>query len=397
MSDNSNYNISSRSYTMPRGLMALNFLSQTEKQIINRIIGLSAKYINKGGCTLSNGAMAETEGCTTGTVSVAISKAAWLGFVTKREDTLDRYENGNGTTAITQTRRIVMTIPDFFEYLGELWGEGYYAQNKDAREILKQVNILLAEAFKKSSKENNGVEIAINSLLSCLLTEDGIQDYLNTPKRNIFCPPKEKSLGPLIKNPSLFKFWETKVLGNQSSRKLLHGCSLHSHPQKSDGDKKEKKIDDVIPRKRRKSSEQIKEDQSISTASKNIPYNDILKSWNEIVKDTPIPTILKLTPERKTKIKSRFELLSTLSEWEDLFKKVIKIPFYCGDGDRGWICTFDYLVKNDNNIVKILESKSYDSKPKRSSQSENPHTKQSEFLNNDPGKFKNIVVEKFIS
>lgn len=396
MSNDTNYDISSRSYTIPRGLMALNFLSYSEKMIINRIIGLSAKYIDKGGCTLSNGAIAEAQECTPGTISVAISKAAWLGFVTKREDTLDKYENGNGTTSITQTRRIVMVMPDFFEYLGELWGEGYYAQNKDAREILKQVNILLAEAFKKSSKENNGIEIAINSLLSCLLTEDGIHDYLNTPKGNIFCPPKEKSLGVLIKNPSLFKFWEFKVLGNQSSGKRLRECSLRSHSL-PDSDEKEKKMDDIIPKKR------IRKESSIPSKKDPEPIIDKNKEFYPLAErlaamvdkhrhlSTPSKHIKAWANEIrlcKTEYKTTIERITRVIDW---YEKHIGEKFvpqaFSGSSFR---------IKF-TSLLDAIERSKEDSRPKRSSRSENPHTKQSEFLNNDPGKFKNIVVEKFIS
>ena len=32
-----------------------------------------------------------------------------------------------------------------------------------------------------------------------------------------------------------------------------------------------------------------------------------------------------------------------------------EIPFLEGQNDRGWVATFDWIIANDNNAVKVLE------------------------------------------
>lgn len=109
---------------------------------------------------------------------------------------------------------------------------------------------------------------------------------------------------------------------------------------------------------------------SIDTSSKDTSSKDkppiIPQGGNEMVQEifdlwnkyavNGIPKAQSLTKTRQAKIKTRLEENPDIQYWQDVFSKLQKIPFYCGDNDRGWVVTFDYVMKNDTNYVKIAES-----------------------------------------
>ena len=86
-----------------------------------------------------------------------------------------------------------------------------------------------------------------------------------------------------------------------------------------------------------------------------IPYEDIKDAWNIITANTPIKPITKMSDSRKKHIKSRLEDFPTITDWKRLFRKAVKTPFLCGDGPRGWIVSFDWIISNDNNPAKVME------------------------------------------
>lgn len=83
--------------------------------------------------------------------------------------------------------------------------------------------------------------------------------------------------------------------------------------------------------------------------------------WNSFEN---LPKLKKLTQKRKDKIKLRIDEIGL-----DEFKRAIKIcdetPFLHGKNNRGWKANIDWLITNDTNIVKVLEGKYGDSKPKQ--------------------------------
>jgi hypothetical protein len=91
-------------------------------------------------------------------------------------------------------------------------------------------------------------------------------------------------------------------------------------------------------------------------------YSELEKAlfdyWNEFIKKYPILSkIEKISQERRNHLKKRFE--------SDHFRENIKIaidliknsPFLRGENQRGWVITFDWLIANDTNYVKILEGR----------------------------------------
>jgi hypothetical protein len=73
----------------------------------------------------------------------------------------------------------------------------------------------------------------------------------------------------------------------------------------------------------------------------------------------------ELTEERKSKIKSRLKVHPEKEWWEKVFKKANKVCIPSKNGKGDWCPTFDWMIKNDTNPVKILEG----SYPQRSESS----------------------------
>ena len=69
-----------------------------------------------------------------------------------------------------------------------------------------------------------------------------------------------------------------------------------------------------------------------------------------------------ISKQRESHIKARLKNLE-LSEWEKVFKKMEASDFCCGVNNRGWTASFDWIISNDNNYVKVLEGR-YDNNNK---------------------------------
>lgn len=84
-----------------------------------------------------------------------------------------------------------------------------------------------------------------------------------------------------------------------------------------------------------------------------INFKEIQDGWNEIATAKKLNTIKSIDRKRKDKLKVRF------SEEEFNLKEIFKIiplsPFLCGVNDRGWKVSFDWIIENSNNYLKILE------------------------------------------
>lgn len=85
---------------------------------------------------------------------------------------------------------------------------------------------------------------------------------------------------------------------------------------------------------------------------------DIVYDYNMIC--SRLAKVERLTDSRKKHIRARLGEHSR----EDLtiaFHKLNESDFACGNNDRGWEADFDWLMKNEENITKVLEGK-YDNR-----------------------------------
>ena len=81
---------------------------------------------------------------------------------------------------------------------------------------------------------------------------------------------------------------------------------------------------------------------------------DLIDLWNATTKP-PLPRCRELTEDRRRKIRSRMLKRPSLAEWREAFEAIGANPFCRGENDRGWVADFDWVIKNDTVIAKVLE------------------------------------------
>ena len=95
-----------------------------------------------------------------------------------------------------------------------------------------------------------------------------------------------------------------------------------------------------------------------SKQRKNIDYTMYKKAWNNNISDE-ISQIRKMSPKRKNKLRKRIKegVIKNIEEFKQLVNKINNSSFLKGDNDRNWKVDFDWVIRNSNNAVKILEGK----------------------------------------
>ena len=73
------------------------------------------------------------------------------------------------------------------------------------------------------------------------------------------------------------------------------------------------------------------------------------------------PKIIQLTRKRKDKILLRLSEMGGIKMLENVFRKMEASDFLKGNNKYGWMATFDWVFKNSENWVKIIEG-NYDNR-----------------------------------
>jgi hypothetical protein len=92
-----------------------------------------------------------------------------------------------------------------------------------------------------------------------------------------------------------------------------------------------------------------------------VPYETICERFNFICES--LSKVVSITDKRKTKMKARWNELKTVEAFENLFYLTEQSDFLCGR-DKDWKCTFDWLMMNDTNYIKVLEGNYINKKSK---------------------------------
>jgi len=92
-----------------------------------------------------------------------------------------------------------------------------------------------------------------------------------------------------------------------------------------------------------------------------VPYKEIVDLWNATTRK---PKVCSLTEQRKRGMKLRYDELTKsgrepMEAFRTIFQKIRDNKFL---REGNW-CSFDWVFKNSNNLVKILEG-NYDDKGK---------------------------------
>jgi len=85
----------------------------------------------------------------------------------------------------------------------------------------------------------------------------------------------------------------------------------------------------------------------------NIPCEEIKNQFNTICQS--LSKVVSLSKSRKEKIKVRWNEWGSIEKAIEIFTAVKDTPFLCGNNERGWKCSFDWLIENDKNYIKVLE------------------------------------------
>jgi len=97
-----------------------------------------------------------------------------------------------------------------------------------------------------------------------------------------------------------------------------------------------------------------------NTISPNNLGNDFVQYWNSKKK---LKEIRVLSDTRRTKLNIRFKDPVFLENWKTVVDKIAESRFCCGENERKWTATLEWLISNDTNYVKVLEGK-YDNRTK---------------------------------
>lgn len=90
----------------------------------------------------------------------------------------------------------------------------------------------------------------------------------------------------------------------------------------------------------------------------SISIQELADGWNEIVAtEEGFKKVTKLTDDRKKRIRARLKAHPESDFWNKVLNKIPKVPFLSGKNDRKWRADFDFLIKNDENALKIYEGK----------------------------------------
>lgn len=87
------------------------------------------------------------------------------------------------------------------------------------------------------------------------------------------------------------------------------------------------------------------------------PWNKLKTMWNTIC--VSYPKLISISETRKNKVRVRVKEMGGQDEalmmFEILFHKMEESNFMKGDSTKGWKASFDWLITNPNNWVKVYE------------------------------------------
>jgi hypothetical protein len=97
----------------------------------------------------------------------------------------------------------------------------------------------------------------------------------------------------------------------------------------------------------------------LPTNSVALPSPEIIVGlWNSIVAGK-LPRVEQITPLRTTRLRTRSKPARDLAWWRAYFEKAVRTPFLLGDNGRKWRADFDFVIRSEEVVAKILEG-SYD-------------------------------------
>lgn len=99
-----------------------------------------------------------------------------------------------------------------------------------------------------------------------------------------------------------------------------------------------------------------RENGNVTAGKEKYEYQSIINAWNSAADEGKLSKLVKLTDKRKQKLKKRLDEIGE-DDFINAIKKISESDFLTGKNSRNWKISFDWLIANDTNIVKVLEDK----------------------------------------
>ena len=98
--------------------------------------------------------------------------------------------------------------------------------------------------------------------------------------------------------------------------------------------------------------------ESKKTLPNSVSVSDFTEAWNKLLGEHLPKIRLPLTLSRDRKLRVRLKEHPTEDFWSEVFTAILKSDFLMGrngNSDSGWRVSFDWLIENDKNCLKITE------------------------------------------
>ena len=150
---------------------------------------------------------------------------------------------------------------------------------------------------------------------------------------------------------------ENKARKNRENGKMGGNPTLCNNEKKEASDK----AHGSIPESRSQKPE-VEEGTNVPSVAgdEKQTFDTVLKSWNQLAADCGLSPINLLTTARKVSLRLRLREIGGLGGWSALMARIRAGPFLLGDNDKGWKCSFDWILK-PANLTKIMEG-NYDAR-----------------------------------
>ena len=94
-------------------------------------------------------------------------------------------------------------------------------------------------------------------------------------------------------------------------------------------------------------------------------FQQAVDAYNDAAQQAGWPQVQKLTPARRSAIKARLKDAGGIDGWRFALAKARASPHLCGQNDRGWTASFDFLT-SQSSFAKLMEG-NYDRSTARNS------------------------------
>lgn len=162
------------------------------------------------------------------------------------------------------------------------------------------------------------------------------------------------------------------VANASECKRNLANLAYNENDNDNEKDLKEKELSNDNPPKKETSSFPQAEPKFFEDdkPSEKIDYDRIVDLYHKACPS--YPKLIKLSDKRKAKIRVRFEEMKyDYQTMATIFCKMEASKFLKGDNKNGWKATFDWVLENANNWVKVLEGQ-YDNKQEQKPTSSPP-------------------------